>query len=86
MDRAEACRVDIEPQLPPLGWDAFAHSAGNPLIPTIAEALAQTLSPAETERFQAHLRPLVETGRGEHRLATASLWATKRPNGTEGVS
>ena len=70
-------RVDIEPQLPPLGWDGFAHSSGNPLIPTLTEALAQTLSPAEAERFQAHLRPLVEAGQGEHRLATASLGATK---------
>jgi ubiquinone/menaquinone biosynthesis C-methylase UbiE len=72
-------RVDIEPWLPPVSWNTFAHSSGNPLIPTIAEAFAQTLSPAETERFQAHLRPLVEAGRGEHRLAIASLWATKRP-------
>jgi ubiquinone/menaquinone biosynthesis C-methylase UbiE len=72
-------RVDIEPQLPPLAWDGFAHSAGNPLIPTLAEALAQTLSPAETERFRAHLRPLVEAGQGEHRLAVASVWATKQP-------
>jgi arsenite methyltransferase len=71
-------RVDIEPQLPPLAWDVFAHSSGNPLIPTVAEALAQTLSPDETERFQAHLRPLVEAGRGERRLAMASLSATKR--------
>lgn len=70
-------RVDVEPRLPPLAWDAFAHSAGNPLIPTIAEALSQTLSRAETERFQAHLRPLVEAGRGEHRLAIASLWALR---------
>jgi len=71
-------RVDVEPQLPALGWDGFAHSAGNPLIPTLAEALAQTLSPAETDRFRAHLQPLVEAGRGEHRLATAGVWATKR--------
>jgi arsenite methyltransferase len=71
-------RVDIEPRLPPLAWDTFVHSSPNPLLPTIAETLAQTLSPAEIERFQAHLRPLVETGQGEHRLATANLWATKR--------
>jgi ubiquinone/menaquinone biosynthesis C-methylase UbiE len=81
-------RVDIEPQLPPLAWDGFAHSAGNPLIPTLAEALAQTLNPAEAERFRAHLRPLVESGRGGHRLATASLGATKRSTapGTDSVS
>ena len=69
-------RVDVEPRLPPLAWDTFLHSSPNPLLPTIAEALAQTLSPAEIERFQTHLRPLVETGQGEHRLATANLWAT----------
>jgi hypothetical protein len=81
-------RVDIEPQMPPLAWDGFAHSSGNPLIPTLAEALAQTLNPAEAERFRAHLRPLVESGRGGHRLATASLGATKRSTapGTDSVS
>lgn len=69
-------RVDIEPRLPPVTWGGFVHSAGNPLIPTLAEALAQTLSPGEIERFRSHLRPLVESGRGEHRLAVACLWAT----------
>jgi arsenite methyltransferase len=74
-------RVDIEPQVPPLAWDSFVHSSGNP---TLAEALAQTLSPDETQRFQAHLRPLA--GRGEHRLATASVWATKRPTAPRTVT
>jgi len=71
-------RADIEPQVPPLPWDTFAHSSGNPLIPTIGQAIAQTLDADEAEQFQTHLRPLVEAGQGEHRLATASLWATKR--------
>jgi arsenite methyltransferase len=71
-------RVDIEPRLPAVTWDSFARSAGNPLIPTHAEAVAETLTPAEAERFQAHLRPLVESGQGEFRHAGAHLWATKR--------
>jgi hypothetical protein len=69
--------------VPPLAWDSFVHSSGNP---TLAEALAQTLSPDETQRFQAHLRPLVEAGRGEHRLATASVWVTKRPTAPRTVT
>lgn len=68
-------QVDVEPRLPPLTWDSFARSSGNPLIPTQAEAIAQALSPEEANRFEAHLRPLVEAGRGELRRAVAHLWA-----------
>jgi arsenite methyltransferase len=70
-------RVDIEPWLPLYSWDSFRNSAGNPLIPTQAEAIAATLTAAEADRFQAHLRPLVEAGVGTHRLAVAHLWAIK---------
>jgi len=71
-------RADIEPQLPPTTWEGFLNSAPNPLLPTHAEAWAATLSADEAERFAAHLRPLVESGIGRHRLAIAHLWATKR--------
>jgi arsenite methyltransferase len=71
-------RVDIEPRVPPYSWDSFLNSAGNPLIPTQAEAIAATLTADEAERFQSHLRPLVEAGVGTHRLAIAHLWAIKR--------
>jgi arsenite methyltransferase len=70
-------RVDIEPRLPAVTWDSFTRSAGNPLIPTHAEAVAESLTPAEAARFEGHLRPLVETGQGELRHAVAHLWATK---------
>ena len=70
-------RVDIEPRLPPVTWDSFIHSAANPLIPTHAEAVAQALTPGEGERFEAHLRPLVEAGNGELLHAAAHVWATK---------
>jgi len=39
--------------------------------------MGEALTPAETERFTAHLRPLVEARQGTHRLAVAYLWATK---------
>jgi SAM-dependent methyltransferase len=58
-------------------WAAFLHTAGNPKIPSIAEAMAQALTPAEAERFSVHLRPLVEARQGVHRSAVAYLWATK---------
>ena len=58
-------------------WDHFLNTAGNPKIPTLAEAMQQALTPAETERFTAHLRPLMESGRGIHRMAAAYLWAIK---------
>jgi arsenite methyltransferase len=70
-------RVDIEPRLPAVTWHSFIHSAGNPLIPTHAEAIAQALTPTEADRFEAQLRPLVVAGQGEHRHAAAHLWATK---------
>jgi arsenite methyltransferase len=58
-------------------WSAFLHMAGNPKIPSIEQAMEQALTPAETERFTTHLRPLVEARQGVHRSAVAYLWATK---------
>jgi ubiquinone/menaquinone biosynthesis C-methylase UbiE len=58
-------------------WSAFLNIAGNPKIPTLAEAMQEVLTPAETERFTAHLRPLVEAKKGVRRMAVAYLWAVK---------
>lgn len=69
-------RARIGPQ-EKIKWENLLHTAGNPRIPTVAEAMAQVLSPAEQERFTAHLRPLVEAGQGTLRRASAYLWATK---------
>ena len=71
-------RVDIEPRLPPSTWDGFINSAPNPLVPSHAEAWEATLSADEVKRIGTHLRPLVESGTGRHRLAIAHLWATKQ--------
>ncbi len=62
----------------PRPWDVFLHSSGNPKIPTIAEAMDQALTPDERPRFAAHLRLLVEEGKGVSRMASAYLSAVKR--------
>jgi ubiquinone/menaquinone biosynthesis C-methylase UbiE len=61
----------------PHPWEVFLNSSGNPKIPTFAEAMEEALSPAERKRVAAHLKPLVEEGRGVWRMAHAYLWATK---------
>jgi SAM-dependent methyltransferase len=68
--------ADIKP-IAPRPWDAFLHSAGNPNIPTLAEAMQQSLTTAERKRLSAHLRPQVEQGLGEWRMAATYLVATK---------
>ena len=61
----------------PKPWDAFLNQSGNPKIPTISEAMDQALTPEEQERFAAHLRVLVEEGKGVWRMAHAFLRAVK---------
>ena len=68
--------VVIEPA-PPRNWDGFLNSSGNPTIPTVAEAIDQALTSAERDALIERLRPLVEQGLGEWRMATAYLTATK---------
>jgi arsenite methyltransferase len=69
--------AQVRPSEIPPAWDAFVNTSGNPLIPTIGEAIDQALAPEERERFVEHLRPLVEQGRGTWRLAQAYLLAVK---------
>jgi arsenite methyltransferase len=68
--------AEIRP-LEPRRWDAFVHIAGNPRIPTLAEAMEEALDADERGRFSAHLRPLVEAGDGTWRMAHALLYAEK---------
>jgi ubiquinone/menaquinone biosynthesis C-methylase UbiE len=69
----EAEVTPVEPRV----WSGFLDQAGNPRLPTIGEVIANTLSPGERDRFEAHVRPLVEEGRGEWRMAEAHLVAVK---------
>jgi ubiquinone/menaquinone biosynthesis C-methylase UbiE len=60
-------------ETPPRSWDGFLKTAWNPNIPTLAEAMEDVLTPDDREQLTAHLRPLVEQGRGEWRIALAHL-------------
>jgi arsenite methyltransferase len=69
--------VQIKPPTEFTSWETFIRIAGNPKIPTLEEAINQTLTSQETEKFVGHLRPLVETNQGTVRSALAYLWAVK---------
>jgi arsenite methyltransferase len=58
-------------------WESVLRTAGNPLAPTVEEALDQALTPDEREVFEAHLRPLVEADAARGLAAVAYLSATK---------
>ena len=62
----------------PLRWEHLFRTSGNPNIPTLEDAVYQTLTPSEAEEFVAYLRPRVEVGEGMDREARAYLWAAKR--------
>ena len=61
----------------PEEWSVFLDTADNPNVPTMREALDHALSREERERFERHLRPLVEEGRATTRQAGALLCAVK---------
>jgi arsenite methyltransferase len=70
-----ALKVTVQSSTDPMRWDQFVRSSPNPLIPPLADAMDQLLSPDEAERFTQHLRPLVESGHGRRRMALAYLTA-----------
>jgi hypothetical protein len=70
-------QVSVENRKRPMPWEVFMHTAGNPLVPTLVEAMSQVLSPQEITEFTTHLRPLVESGTGLERRALAYLTASK---------
>ena len=70
-------RIDQTDSTKKPSWEVFLRSSGNPLDPTLEEAIAQALTPDEVEQFTAYLRPLVETMHGKERQALTYLWAVK---------
>jgi ubiquinone/menaquinone biosynthesis C-methylase UbiE len=70
-------RIAVRSHRQPIPWDRFIKMSFNPLIPTLGEAMEQVLTPEETGRLTAHLRPLVERGAGRERRALAYLTAVK---------
>jgi hypothetical protein len=67
----------VEPAEPVPDFEARIRRAGNPLVPSIAEAVEQALAPEEAERFLAWLRPRMERGEGVERSAQGFLTAVK---------
>ena len=70
-------RVSVKNRREPMPWELFTRISGNPLIPTLGEALDRVLSQEEAAAFTEHLRPLVESGTGRQRRALAYLAAVK---------
>jgi len=70
-------RVSTKTRKEPLPWELFTRMSGNPLVPTLGEALDTVLSPQEAAEFTAHLQPLVESGTGLLRRALAYMTAIK---------
>ena len=74
--------LDYEAKLEPGSWmhgswERVLNLAGNPLAPTLGEAIERALAPEEADRFEAHLRPLVEANAGRGRMAFAFLRGIK---------
>jgi arsenite methyltransferase len=70
-------QVSVKATRTPVPWERFLRMSGNPLVPTVGEAVARVLDAEEADEFSAHLRPLVESGAGHERRALAYLTAVK---------
>jgi arsenite methyltransferase len=58
-------------------WERLLHSSPNPLAPTLADAVASSLTNAQAVRFLQALRTSVEAGIGRHHLVVACLRAKR---------
>jgi arsenite methyltransferase len=58
-------------------WDLFVSIAPNPRIPPLAAAMERVLDAHERMRFEAYLRPLVESGSGVSRSSLAYVMGVK---------
>lgn len=72
--------VDVRPGTWVEDWDRLLRTAPNPNARTTEEAIKAALTPDEAERFASHLRPLVDAGQGETRLAFGYLRALRSSN------
>jgi arsenite methyltransferase len=69
--------VDVERGTWVEDWDRLLGTAPNPNARTTGEAITAALTQEEAGRFEEHLRPLVDAGKGLKRSAFAYLWAVK---------
>jgi ubiquinone/menaquinone biosynthesis C-methylase UbiE len=69
--------VDVEPGSWVVDWERLLNTSPNPNAHTAGEAIRAALSAEEAERFERHIRPLADAGRGVKRSASAYLVAVK---------
>lgn len=70
-------QVSVKSARQPCAWDVFLRMSGNPLIPPFGEVLDRVLAASEAAEFSDYLRPLVESGAGQERMALAYLTAVR---------
>jgi ubiquinone/menaquinone biosynthesis C-methylase UbiE len=61
--------VDVEPGTWVVDWDRLLDMSPNPNALTVRESVEGALTAEEIARFEQHLRPLVDSGRGTRRSA-----------------
>jgi SAM-dependent methyltransferase len=70
-------RAEVDVPGPPItDWAAVRRTAPNPLVPTYGDVLDTVLTPAERDRFDAHVHSLAGVPT-RHTMATAYLSATR---------
>jgi arsenite methyltransferase len=69
--------IDVEPGTWVVDWERLLDTAPNPNAQTVVESLNAALTEDERARFESHIRPLADAGRGTKRSAFAYLWALK---------
>ncbi len=69
--------VDVEPGTWVVDWERLLNTSPNPNAHTAGEALREALTEEEFARFEHHIRPLADAGRGTKRSAFAYLYALK---------
>ena len=70
-------KIDVAPGSWAEDWERLLGMAPNPNAQTVGETIRGALTTQEAQRFEEHLRPLVDAGRGLKRSAFAYLWAVK---------
>jgi arsenite methyltransferase len=70
--------VDVEPGTWVVDWERLLTTSPNPNAHAAGDAIRGALTDHEQERFEEHIRPLADAGRGTKRAAFAYLRAVKR--------
>lgn len=69
-----------------VGWETYKRMSGNPLDPTLEEAMNEALSEEERVEFESYFRSLLESGvKITRREATAYLRAVKETTRSPGA-